>query len=49
MSDETMYNDPCPDCGAGLRYVTCLYMGDEEGRGSESLYQCPKCKTIVTK
>ena len=47
-ADDRIYN-PCPDCGAEMRYVCTVDMGDEEGRGSESLYQCPECKTIAAK
>lgn len=45
----------CPEClvVSGeefvLRYVCALQSGDEEARGSSSLYQCPRCKFVVEK
>lgn len=36
----------CPDCKTRMEYVCGLEQGDEEARGSTSLYQCPKCKTV---
>ena len=37
----------CPECGTcGLVFKLSLG-GDEEGRNTDDLYQCPKCKELV--
>jgi hypothetical protein len=41
------FDHPCPDCATEMEYVRLLNEGDEEGRGSQTLYQCPKCKTVM--
>ncbi len=29
-----------------MDYIATLDTGDEEGRGSQALYQCSECKTV---
>lgn len=37
----------CPECGTIMQYKHWFSAGaDFEGRGGETLYQCPKCKNI---
>lgn len=39
----------CSDCGTEMEHKAVLRPGDCEGRGSEYLFQCPKCKNIETR
>ena len=34
------------ECGGMFRCICNIVLGDSEGRGSEDLYQCDKCKTV---
>ncbi len=38
--------NPCRTCKCEMDYICVIAPGDEEGRGSRYLYQCPKCKTV---
>ena len=51
MARESFLKSCCPDClkrgdEVEMGYICALAQGDEEARGSTSLYQCPKCKTV---
>ena len=39
----------CPDCGTEMEYVSAIDTGSSNADGPtcDSLYQCPKCKTIT--
>jgi hypothetical protein len=54
MTRERFLESCCAEClktgkEAVMSYICALAGGDEEARGSTSLYQCSACKTVVEK